>query len=87
MNNGGWGIFRSVAERQDLLTTPPWPYAKPAEALGGKGLQVHTVKELRLALLEADQTSSFVIIETMVPPRDLSPVTEKYIKASVGNGQ
>ncbi len=87
MNNGGWGIFRPVAERQDLLTTPPWPYAKLAEAWGGKGLQVYTVKELRLALLEADQTSSFLVIEIMVPPRDLSPITEKYIKASVGNGQ
>jgi len=37
--------------------------------------------------LEADRTSSFVIIEVMVSPRDLSPVTEKYIKASVGGSQ
>ena len=84
MNNGGWGIFRPVTERQDLLNTPPWPYAQLAEAWGGKGLQVHTVKDLRQALVEADQTSSFVIIEVMVRPYDLSPVTEKYIKASVG---
>ncbi len=87
IHNRGWGIFQPGAERQDLLTAPPWPYAKIAEAWGGKGLQVHTVKELRLALLEADQTSPFVSIETMVPPHDLSPVTKKYSKALVGNGQ
>ena len=84
MNNGGWGIFRPISARQDLLNTPPWPYAKLAAAWGGKGLQASTVKELRQALSEADQTSSFVIIEVMVSPYDLSPVTEKYIKASVG---
>ena len=83
MNDSRWGIFRPVSERQDLLNTPPWPYAKLAEAWGGKGLQAHTVKELREALEEADQTSSFVIIAVMVRQYDLSPVTETYIKASV----
>ena len=87
MNNGGWGIFRPVSERQDLLTIPPWPYATLAQEWGGKGLRAATVQELRQALLEADRTSSFVIIEVMVSPRDLSPVTEKYIKASVGGSQ
>lgn len=83
MNNGGWGIFRPVSERQDLLDTPPWPYAQLAEAWGGRGIRVQTVGELRAALKEADATSSFVIIEVMVDPHDLSPVTVKYIMASV----
>jgi indolepyruvate decarboxylase len=86
MNNGGWGIFRPVAERQDLLTTPPWPYAQLAEAWGGRGLQVQTVGELRTALVEADTIPTFVLIEVMVDPHDLSPVTVKYIKASVEGG-
>ncbi len=84
MNNGGWGIFRPVTERQDLLTLPSWPYARLAEAWGGKGVRVTTVAELRTALVEADRTPSFVIIEVMVDPHDLSPVTIKYIKESVG---
>jgi indolepyruvate decarboxylase len=84
MNNGGWGIFRPVAERQDLLTLPSWPYAQLAEAWGGKGFRVNTVAELREALLEADRAPAFVIIEVMVDPHDLSPVTVKYIKGSVG---
>jgi TPP-dependent 2-oxoacid decarboxylase len=84
MNNGGWGIFRPVTERQDLLMLPNWPYAQLAEAWGGKGFHVTTVGELRAALLEADQISSFVIIEVMVEAHDLSPVTVKYIRGSVG---
>jgi TPP-dependent 2-oxoacid decarboxylase len=84
MNNGGWGIFRPVTERQDLLALPSWPYAQLAEAWGGKGFRVETVGELRAALAEADMIPSFVLIEVMVDPLDLSPVTVKYIKASVG---
>jgi indolepyruvate decarboxylase len=84
MNNGGWGIFRPVTERQDLLSLPNWPYAQLAEAWGGKGIRVHTVEELREALLLAHETPSFVLIEVLVDPHDLSPVTIKYIKASVG---
>ena len=84
MNNGGWGIFRPVTKRQELLSLPNWPYAQLAEAWGGKGIQVHTVGELRDALRVAHETSSFVIIEVLVDPHDLSPVTIKYIKASVG---
>lgn len=84
MNNGGWGIFRPVAERQDLLTLPSWPYARLAEAWGGRGFRVTTVAELRQALQEADKTPSFAIIEIIVDPYDLSPVTVKYIKGSVG---
>lgn len=84
MNNGGWSIFRPVTERQDLLDIPAWPYAALADAWGGKGFRVRTVGELRAALAEADKTPSFVIIEAVVPPDDLSPVTRKYIRASVG---
>lgn len=83
MNNGGWGIFRPVTERQDLLTLPSWPYAQLAESWGGKGFRVTTAGELRTALFEADEIPSFVIIEVMADPNDLSPVTVKYIKASV----
>ncbi len=84
MNNGGWGIFRPVTERQELLALPNWPYAQLAEAWGGKGIRAQTVGELRDALLLAHETPSFVIIEVLVDPHDLSPVTIKYIKASVG---
>jgi indolepyruvate decarboxylase len=84
MNNAGWGIFRPVTERQDLLSLPNWPYAQLGEAWGGKGFYVQTVGELRDALAAAHEISSFVIIEVQVDSKDLSPVTRKYIKASVG---
>ena len=84
MNNGGWGIFRPISEREDLLATPPWPYAQLAEAWGGTGIRVQTVAELRAALKATDDIPSFVIIEVMADPHELSPVTIKYITASVG---
>ena len=50
---GGWGIFRPVADRQDLLDLPTWPYAELARSWGGAGVRVETVAELRDALAEA----------------------------------
>jgi indolepyruvate decarboxylase len=82
MNNGGWGIFRPIAERQDLLTIPNWPYAELARAWGGEGYIASTVGEFRDALAAAERATSFVIIETRVDPYDLSPVSKKYIEAS-----
>ena len=63
LNNGGWGIFRPIAKRQDLLTLPPWRYAELARLWGGRGFQAHTVQQLRRALDEAAKSSAFAIIE------------------------
>jgi indolepyruvate decarboxylase len=82
INNGGWGIFRPVAEREDLLTIPSWPYADLAEKWGGRGFRVATSTELRAALPAAAARDSFVIIEVLLDTRDLSPVSRKYIAAS-----
>jgi len=82
LNNHGWGLFRPIAKQQDLLSIPDWPYAELARLWGGVGLQVRTASELREALAKADQTPSFVIIEVMIQPNDLSPLSRKYIEAS-----
>ncbi len=82
LNNGGWGIFRPIAKRQDLLALPTWRYARIAKLWGGVGFEVKTVAELREALEKAAQSASFVIIEAMIGYRDLSPITVKYIRAS-----
>jgi len=79
VNNGGWEIFRPVAERPELLSVPPWPYARLAELWGGKGFRVQTAAELGDALAAAERCPSFVILEVLVSPRDLSPVSRKYI--------
>lgn len=83
MNNGGWGIFRPIAERQDLLTVPPWPYAELARLWGGAGWRVSSAVELRTALVEAAHCPSFVVIEVQLDERDLSPVTRKYIASAL----
>jgi indolepyruvate decarboxylase len=82
MNNGGWGIFRPIAEREDLLTIPNWPYAELAKAWGGTGYVASTVAEFRDALGDAERAPGFALIETRVDPHDLSPVSKKYIEAS-----
>jgi TPP-dependent 2-oxoacid decarboxylase len=87
LNNGGWGIFRPIAKRQDLLALPPWRYAELARLWRGRGFQVKTVGQLRRALDEAAKSSAFAIIEVSVGPQDLSPVTLKYIRASAKKAQ
>ncbi len=87
INNGGWGIFRPIAERPDLLTVPPWPYAKLGEDWGGAGFKVTRLGELRGALEAAHAARSFAIVEVEVGYNDLSPITTKYIKAAAKRSQ
>ena len=87
MNNGGWGIFRPIAEREDLLTIPNWPYAELARCWGGQGYVAETVGEFRDALAAAEKAETFVVIETRVGYHDLSPVSRKYITASARRGR
>jgi indolepyruvate decarboxylase len=82
VNNGGWGIFRPVTPRKELLEIPPWPYAELAQAWGGVGIRVQSRNELREALRAAHEVRGFVIIECCVPPTDISPVSRRYIRAS-----
>jgi len=82
VNNGGWGIFRPVSPRQDLLQIPSWPYARLADSFGGKGFVAETAEELRDALREAHDTEGSVLIECRVPEDDLSPISRRYIRAS-----
>ncbi len=82
MNNGGWQIFRPVAERRDLLEIPPWPYSRLACDWGGAGFEAFTVADLRRALQAAHESRKFAIIDVHLPHDDLSPVTRKYIQAA-----
>jgi len=87
MNNGGWQIFRPVVARAELLDIPAWPYARLADDWGGRGFYVERVDELRAALAAAARLESFVVIEAIVRPDDLSPVSRKYIEASARRGR
>jgi indolepyruvate decarboxylase len=82
VNNGGWGIFRPVSPRQDLLEIPPWPYAELAQNWGGVGFVAETAAELAEALRAAHEVKEFVLIECRVAPDDLSPISRRYIRAS-----
>jgi indolepyruvate decarboxylase len=87
LNNGGWGIFRPIAKRQDLLALPSWRYAELARLWGGRGFRVETAEQLRKALDQAAASPDFAIIEVSIGPRDLSPITLKYIRASAKKAQ
>ncbi|MBW2267994.1 MAG: hypothetical protein JRH16_05425 [Deltaproteobacteria bacterium] len=82
VNNGGWGIFRPVTPRKDLLEIPSWPYAEMAQGWGGVGMRVQTRRELREALRAAHEVRDFVIVECIVPAADSSPISRRYIRAS-----
>jgi indolepyruvate decarboxylase len=83
VNNAGWGIFRAVTPRQELLELPDWPYAQLAESWGGVGIRATTPDQLRGALRAAHQVQGFVIVECIVPKRDSSPMSRRYIQKSV----
>jgi len=87
VNNGGWGIFRPIAERRDLLEIPSWPYARLAEDWGGKGYEVSNAEELRAALAAAHEADSFAIIDARIARDDLSPMSVKYIRAAARRSQ
>lgn len=87
INNGGWGIFRPVAERRELLDIPPWPYARLADAWGGAGFEASSAAGLRAALEKAHQARGFAVIDARVGRDDLSPVTVKYIQAAAARSQ
>ena len=82
LNNGGWGIFRPVSPRHDLLRLPSWPYAELAQGVGGVGFRVESASELRDALRAAHEVREFVVIEARIAQDDLSPVSRRYIQAS-----
>jgi indolepyruvate decarboxylase len=82
VNNSGWGIFRPVTSRQELLDLPVWPYAELAESWGGVGFRVSTSADLRAALKAAHRTESFVIVECILPKKDISPISRRYIRQS-----
>lgn len=87
VNNGGWGIFRPVSPRGDLLDLPRWPYARMAEGWGGFGCQVATPDALALALDRAHAETRFSLIEVKTQPLALSPMSRRYIRGSVARAR
>jgi thiamine pyrophosphate-dependent acetolactate synthase large subunit-like protein len=76
-----------VVERRELLEIPPWPYANLARDWGGAGFEANTLSQLRRALIAADKSQGFVLIDVRVDRDDLSPVTVKYIRAAAKRSQ
>ena len=86
VNNAGWGIFRPVTPKQELLDLPSWPFAELAESWGGVGIRATTSAELKTALRDAHRAKGFVIIDCIVPKNDASPMSRRYIRQSARKG-
>jgi hypothetical protein len=56
-------------------------------SVGGRGFRVETVAQLHRALEQAAKSPTFTIVEVMIAPRDLSPISVKYIRASAKKAQ
>jgi indolepyruvate decarboxylase len=87
VNNGGWGIFRPVSPRGDLLDLPSWPFAEMATQWGGLGLRAESAHELAAALRQAHADDRFTLIDVPVAQDDLSPISRRYIRASAAQGR
>ncbi len=86
VNNGGWAIFRPVVKQKKMLEIPDWPYAEMARLWGGHGARVTTGPEFTGALEQAAASDRFFILEAMIAPDDLSPLSRRYIRASARRG-
>ena len=87
LNNAGWGIFRPVADRKDLLDLPSWPYAELGAPVGRLGRARRDRRRAARRAGRSRRRETFAIVEAMIDPDDHSPVARKYIAASLRKGQ
>ena len=67
--------------------TPFWLDGENKGEITRAGFEANTLSQLRRALIAADKSQGFVIIDVRVDRDDLSPVTVKYIKAAAKRSQ
>ena len=76
VNNAGWGIFRPVSPRADLLEIPPWPYAELAQAWGGVGIRACEVGAASsvssVTRMAAARRADFPTAQIRIPPRAIA---------------
>jgi indolepyruvate decarboxylase len=72
-NNGGFATMQAIAGKKPYFNIAPWDYARIAQSLGGRGVQVQTRGAFRAALKEALASRDFVLIEAILSPSDISP--------------
>ena len=86
-NNGGYATMRAIAGRKRHFDLHQWDYVGIAKALGGTGTRVETREELREALMTAEGSAEFSLIEALVDSDDISPTWQRIaeeVKARIG---
>jgi len=83
-NNSAWEMLKGFCPEAQYNDIISWPFAKLAEAWGGKGYDVNTVDEFTAALLDAKSQDRFTILDVHLEKGDISRTlqifTEQIIK-------
>lgn len=81
-NNAGWEMLRTFEPEGRFNDLGRWDFAAMAAGMGGDGVRVHTVSELRRALAEARaRRGRFQLLDIRLQPGQLSPALGRFVRA------
>jgi len=80
LNNSRWEMLQAFFPSAGYNDTVSWPFAKLAELWGGRGFEVKTPGDLRLALEKAYPESRFCLIEVRLARGDISPILRGFVE-------
>jgi indolepyruvate decarboxylase len=78
-NNNRWEMLQAFFPKASYNDTVSWPFARLAELWGGRGFEVRTPVELRLALNAAYPEGRFCLIEVKLTRGDISPILRGFV--------
>jgi indolepyruvate decarboxylase len=79
-NNRRWEMLRAIQPQGKYFDLTLWDFAKLAELWGGRGITVHSKKEMLQAMFKASREKKFVIIDAILPLGETSKVLQNYLK-------
>ncbi len=82
LNNGGYGTLKIMNPESSYLDVPNIDYAAFGRLLGGDGFTVNTTEELKEALIQAEASSRFSLLDIHIPANDISAILRGLGEAS-----
>ena len=77
LNNRSFATLKVTDKDRDYYHVRPWDYVGMAHCLGGDGAQVHSRADLRQAVLHAQASQQFFLIDAVLPEGDASPTLQR----------
>jgi indolepyruvate decarboxylase len=79
-NNRSWEMLRTFQPESGFNDLDDWHFAAMAGPMGGHGVRVHTRREFKRALAEAQAArGSFRLVEVMLARGALSPTLQRFV--------